>query len=166
MEEWKSIIDYDNYEISNFGNVRNIKTNQLLTPTINNNGYYRINLWKNNKYKTYLIHRLLAIEFIPNPNNYSLIDHIDRNPLNNKLDNLRWANLSQNNYNRKYNNLTSKYRGVYWDKRKNKWGARISINRKSIFLGRYETEEEGALAYNNMVIFHNLQEFVELNTLE
>lgn len=165
MEEWKTITDYDNYEISNLGNVKNKKTNRLLTPYIISSGYYGVQLCKNGKHKNYLIHRLIAIAFIPNPNNYPVIDHIDRNPLNNSIVNLRWVNLSQNNYNRKYNGLTSNHRGVYLDKTKNKWVVRINLYKKTKYIGLSNTEEEGALLFNNFVISNNLQEFIELNIL-
>ena len=51
------------------------------------NGYYNVNL----QYRRYRLHRLLAEAFIPNPDNKPTVDHIDRNPQNNSLDNLRWA---------------------------------------------------------------------------
>jgi len=164
MEEWKEITDYPNYEISTLGNVRN-KKGKLLALHITREHYY-IKLYKDSKGKMFYIHRLLAEAFIPNPNNYPLIDHIDRNPLNNSLDNLRWANKAINSYNRKSKPHTSKFRGVSWYKKDKKWEVCIRINKKNTYIGRFETEEEGALAFNNFVISHNLGEFVELNIIE
>ena len=159
MEEWKQIEDYDNYEISNLGNVRNKKTNKLLKPHITI-GYYDIILSKNNKIKHFKIHRLIAIAFIPNPNNFPIIDHIDKNRLNNSIDNLRWVSSSQNNYNRNMKTHSSKYRGVSWSKKRNKWIVQLSINGKNTNMGGFETEEKAVLAFNEFVISHNLQEFI------
>jgi hypothetical protein len=124
-------------------------------------------LSKNGKSKTLLIHRLIAIAFIPNPNNFPEIDHIDRNSLNNSLVNLRWVSKTQNGYNRnmKTQNSSSQYRGVSWNKLRNKWFVQIKLNGKSKYIGRFETEKEGALAFNNFVISHNLEEYVDLNIL-
>lgn len=96
-EVWKDIPDYEElYQISNFGRVKNFKRNKLIT--INNKqSYLKVILWKNNKMKNMLIHRILAIVFIKNPNNYPCINHKDGNKLNNSLNNLEWVTHSMNN---------------------------------------------------------------------
>lgn len=78
-----------------------------------------------------------------------LIDHKDRDTGNNKIKNLRKANLSKNNANSNLNiRNTSGYRGVYFRRNRNKWVARIMINHKKIELGMYKTAEEAAQAVN------------------
>ncbi len=95
---WKKIKTNDNYSINEVGEVRNDKTNKILTPFINKqNGYKYVDLWKNNKCKKYALHRLIAEAFIPNPENKTTVDHKDGNRLNNSLDNLRWATYSEQN---------------------------------------------------------------------
>ena len=69
------------------------------------------------------------------------LDHIDNNPLNNKISNLRIADRQLQNRNR------GKSKGYIFDSSRNKWLARIFINRKAIYLGRYDTEEEARQAY-------------------
>jgi hypothetical protein len=69
-EEWKTIEDYENYEINNFGLVRNVKTQRILKPSKTRDNYFKLNLSKNGKVKKFYIHRLLASAFIENPNNY------------------------------------------------------------------------------------------------
>ena len=64
-----------------------------------NHGYRKIGY----NHKNYLVHRLVAETFIPNPENKPFIDHIDRNPLNNDVSNLRWATVKENNLNQKKN---------------------------------------------------------------
>ena len=60
-------------------------------------GYLRVNLRKNNKTKQYQIHRLVAMAFIPNENNYPFINHKDENPSNNNVSNLEWCTCKYNN---------------------------------------------------------------------
>ena len=69
MEEeiWKEIEGFDNYQISNLGRVKNIKFDRLVKPLLDNRGYIMVNLYKNGKMKRLLLHRLIAIAFIPNP---------------------------------------------------------------------------------------------------
>ena len=90
--------------------------------TINTNGYKIISLFRDGKQYCKSIHRLLGLTYIPNPENKKCIDHIDRNKLNNKLDNLRWATHSENNKNvglKKNNKTGIKY--LCWCNERNRW---------------------------------------------
>lgn len=111
MEEiWKDIEGYEGlYQISNFGNVYSINKNKILKWNINkqqrkDGTWYKrayVGLYdKDSKYKQIQVHKLVAQAFIPNPNNLPTIDHIDINALNNRVDNLRWADLSTQMKNR------------------------------------------------------------------
>ena len=94
---WKDIKNYEGlYEISDEGEVRNYVTKKLLTGDINNFGYYRVKLYKNNKQKTFFRHRLVAQAFIPNPNNFSEVNHIDGNKSHNYKENLEWSSRTHN----------------------------------------------------------------------
>ena len=99
IEIWKPIKNWEKfYEVSNLGNVRNIKTNRLLTGDINNCGYYRVCLYHKNKKKRYFRHRLVAEHFIFNDDieNKTQVNHIDGNKLNNTVFNLEWITPSEN----------------------------------------------------------------------
>ena len=148
FEMFLPIDGYENYFISNFGNVKNVKTNKILKPGNDKNGYKLINLCKNGKVKTFTVHRLVAIAFLENPDNKQMIDHIDENKSNNNVKNLRWATNQENLANRgKQKNNTSGFKGVCFNKPTNKYQSKISINGKIKHLGYYETAEEASRAY-------------------
>lgn len=96
-EVWKNIEGYEGYQVSNTGKVRNAKSGKILKPEIINKGYYRIGLCKNGKKSKFFLHRLVALAFVPNPNNLPIVNHKDRNPLNCCSDNLEWCDSSYNN---------------------------------------------------------------------
>ena len=133
MEEiWKDIKGYEGlYQVSNLGKVRSLDRyvnsnknskrlakGQILKPYLWS-GYPNVNLCINQKRKGKQIHRLVAEAFLPNPNNYSIVNHIDENPLNSKLSNLEWCTQKHNVTHSKhkmykpknvvYSNLKEKY---------------------------------------------------------
>lgn len=107
QEIWKDINGYDGiYQISNTGMIKSTnKSNKhfnqpfhYLKPTVSSNGYKQVTLYtKDRKRSKYLVHRLVAEYFIPNPHNYSCVNHKDENKLNNNSDNLEWCTYSYNN---------------------------------------------------------------------
>ena len=116
-EQWRSIDGYINYQVSNIGRVRNSNTGRILKQQLNKDGYYQVTLSCDSQRKTAPIHPLVVGEFLekPDDHNYYIFDHIDQDRANNKLYNLRYATLSQNNFNKakdtsKY--TTSIYKGV------------------------------------------------------
>jgi len=94
LELWMSMerIGFSLYEVSTLGRLSNIPKNYILKGTVTNSGYLRFGLYADNgKQYSKLVHILVATMFLSNPENKSTVDHIDRNKLNNKLSNLRWA---------------------------------------------------------------------------
>jgi hypothetical protein len=143
MEEFRLMNDFDNYEVSNFGNVRNIKTGRILKGKDDTHGYLIVCLYKDKKKKTKSIHRLVAEAFIDNPENKLCVDHNDGNVKNNDITNLRFATVSENIQNSKIRkDNTSGAKGVTWDKNANKWKSRIMIDGIQINLGLYDTFED------------------------
>lgn len=86
------------YTISNLGIVRSLLTGRIMKPHITSKGYARVNLRyaHSRAFKSMLIHRLVAGNFIPNPNNYNEVNHKDCNRANNCVDNLEWCDRFYN----------------------------------------------------------------------
>ena len=109
-EEWKTIEGYeDRYSVSNYGRVKtksityyihgHAKTSvpHILKIIIRKDGYCKVNLGRSGEQKTLNLHRLVAMYFIPNPNNLPCVNHKDENPSNNIVDNLEWCSYEYNN---------------------------------------------------------------------
>lgn len=96
---------------------------------------------------TYLASRLVWIYFNKKINENMVIDHIDHNPLNNKIENLREVSIANNNKNHsKHKNNTSGCTGVCWSRKKNKWIAKIGVNNKVIEIGKFILFEDAIQA--------------------
>lgn len=95
-ENWITIKQNNNYEISNFGNVRNKKTKRILKPSISNRGYYLVALSNKGKLHTYTIHKLVMEHFNRCAFDYEVINHIDHNKFNNKISNLEYVTQQEN----------------------------------------------------------------------
>ena len=105
MNSYKYIDGYENYIIFRTGKVYNVKYMRFIKDTKDKStGYMRITLCKDGKVKTFLVHRLLGLAFIPNTLNKPCIDHINRITDDNRIENLRWATHSENNQNKINNN--------------------------------------------------------------
>jgi len=118
MEElWKKIVYAPNYEISNMGNIKNIKRNKLIRINYEklkkDNKRARPGLSHNGQIKGYYLHRIVAEHFIDNPKNLPEVNHIDGNFYNNKADNLEWITKLDNMKHANENKLMERYtRGI------------------------------------------------------
>ena len=123
MEVWKTIKGFEDYQISSFGNVKSFKNGKekILKSHPNEKGYYNIDLYLNNKRKTIRVHKLVAEYFLNHKGDGSMllvIDHIDNNKSNNRLDNLQVISNRENSSKtlKKIQVKNSyKYVGVTWN---------------------------------------------------
>lgn len=141
-EIWKDVIGYEGlYQVSNLGNVKSVKKDKKLS-ILKSGRYNHLSLSKNGTIKNHSIHRLVAQAFIPNPNNYNIINHKDENTRNNCVDNLEWCSQSYNiNY------------GTRKEKVKNKLS--ISINQYDMdnnFIKKWNCMQDAIKFYNNFHI--------------
>lgn len=93
----RTIKNYEDcYHFDDNLNIVNSKTMNVKRPSLSSCKYLVVDMYKNGKRKTELLHRLIATTFIDNPMNYSDVNHIDGDKLNNSIENLEWRNRSQN----------------------------------------------------------------------
>ena len=107
------------------------------------NWYARTAIKVEGRWKDLLMHRLIM-----NAVSGQEIDHIDRNSLNNRRSNLRFATKQENQFNRRVGKGSSIYKGVYWQKSRQNWRAVIRLDGKLRHLGNFFDEKKAALAYN------------------
>ena len=135
-EEWRYIKEYEGlYQVSSLGrvkslNYRNSNKEKILKLNLNKSGYLHICLSKNGKVKAFNVHRLVAQAFIPNPNNYPIINHKDEDKSNNCVNNLEWCTYG---YNSNYG--TCKHRISTTKKEKG-----MAKGKNNPFYGKHHTE--------------------------
>lgn len=102
MKRIENIPGFPGYYITSCGRVWSYKRNKFREPQKDKDGYPSVLLSNNGKLKNFRIHRLVAMAYVPNPENLPEVDHIDRNKENNCVNNLRWVSREENNKNKKY----------------------------------------------------------------
>jgi hypothetical protein len=150
VEVFRSIENYDNYAVSSFGRVKNVRTGIILKARNDKDGYLRVNLYEDAIRKTHQVHRLVANAFIDNPDDKLCVDHKDNDKTNNHISNLRFATSKENSQNRKLSSRnTSKVKGISFHKKAKKWHAQIMIDGISIHIGLFANLEDAKIARVN-----------------
>ena len=95
-ERWLLIDNWDNYAVSNMGKIKNVRTGKEIKQVENKNGYLMVSICQNGKKATFRVHRLVALMFIPNPENKEEVNHINGDKKNNCVSNLEWNTHKEN----------------------------------------------------------------------
>lgn len=129
-EMWKDIKGYEEkYQVSNLGRVKNKQRDFILKQTKDNNGYLKVALSKNKYIKHFRVHRLVAMSFLENENNYKYVNHINENKEDNRLENLEFCSSKYNcNYGTRMERIIEKLKVpvIQYDLEGNfikKWGS-------------------------------------------
>ena len=165
-EFWKDVPNYEGlYQVSNLGNVKSLTRFKMSGGNKasvkgrilkgrqtgrKRDAYLAVLLCDNTHRKEYKIHQLVAMAFLnhtPNGNKL-VVDHINDNKLDNRLENLQIVTNRENTC-KTQGNYSSQYKGVGWYKRDSKWRAMIMINKKQYHLGYFNCELAAGLAYQN-----------------
>ena len=163
-EIWKDVPGYEGlYEVSNLGRVKSLSRvvirsdghrqpvpGKILKNAVNSNGYALVSLCNTGNQKNYFIHTLVAIAFLNHkPDGYNIVvDHINNNGLDNKVENLQLISHRLNMSKDKFRlGKSSRFTGVWWSKENKKWRAKISVGGKNKHLGYFNVEEDAASAY-------------------
>lgn len=142
MEEiWKDLSGYPDYQISTFGNIRSLKWNKIRVLKCRlDDRYLKIRLAKDGKKTSERVHRLVAQTFIPNPNNLLYVDHINRIPTDNRVENLRWITAMENSLNTS-RHLSETY-GISLQSASGYYHVEVRIDNKRRYVGRRKTMED------------------------
>ena len=158
IEEFREIKGWYGYFVSNKGTVISYRSKnnsvytdkyRVLKQEITKTGYARVTLYIAEKglYRTG-VHRLVAQAFLPNPNNYPVINHKDENPLNNNVENLEWCSYSYNNtYNNKNKKIGDKLRGRH-----------LTEEHKKAISDNYENKPKKVLCVDTGVVYDSLSD--------
>lgn len=153
MTDWRNVTGYPGYQVSSAGQVRSLmrKTPRILSPDVGHSGHQRVTLSSGDGiYTRVFVHRLVLMEFVgAPPEGRPIADHVDRDPANNQVTNLRWCSLSENNRNRPA-------LGVSWVEHKKHWRARIRKDGGAkVSLGVFKNKSEAIEAYRKARRIHH-----------
>ena len=155
MEEWRPIVGFPDYEISDKGRVKSLKygKERILKDRPDGCGYFQVILCINGKESSHKVHRLVAAAFIPNltPEETPIIDHIDRVRTNNSVSNLRWVNHSQNILNSDRHEREM-YGITIHERMSKKFKVQMNVSKVMTYLGCFYTLEEAKSVRDNFLI--------------
>lgn len=169
IETWKTIPNFNKYEVSDFGNVKSkprmrktkggcfrFDKGKVLKPLLDKEGYHRVNIYdKNGRLRRFGVHNLVLMAF--NEDfifKGDLVTHHKNHIRNdNKLENLELVTYRKNAQEKKHKG-TSELSGVNWDERLKQWKAQIVLNKKHYYLGLFDSQIEANQYYNNALTSH------------
>ena len=145
--------DFSSYKINQYGDVWSIRSERYCRQHPDHKGYYCVQLYNKGTSRKYVRRIARLVLYMFKPINVSMrsyqVDHIDQDRSNNYIANLRLASNGENKRNNhKYNRCSSRFKGVSWNMRQQKWYTNIRYFKKLIYLGCYHNEYEAGFAYD------------------
>ncbi len=155
MEIWKTIPDYEDYQVSNLGNVKSLKQGKekILKTSVDHKGYKRVCLCSKGVHKVFKVHKLVAIVFHGHtPDKYNIVvDHINNDKLDNRAINIQLISMRENASKDRVGGSSS-FVGVSWCKKHRKWQSFIRFKKRKIRLGHFDEEKIAAYAYRKALL--------------
>lgn len=152
-ERWLPVVGYEGfYEVSSLGRVKSLNYNKtgkekIMKQVKNRNGYLQVGLCKNGKMILKSVHRLVAVAFIPNPNNYPQVNHINENKEDNRVDNLEWCTRKYNtNYGTRNERISSKLTN---HEKKSK--PVLCVETGVVYISAHEAERQTGVYHPNII---------------
>lgn len=131
---WKTIEGTDGeYQVSDTGLVKTTKTGRVLRPAVSRHGYERVCLFKMDRERRYRVHRLVAMAFIPNPDNLPQVNHKDGNKRNNHVSNLEWITNEDNMHHAKEHGLRAGHERFCESKKKRVIATNVASGEQIVF---------------------------------
>lgn len=138
MEDMVPILGFEDYLIDKCGNIYSIKSHKFLKPWLDSKGYWQVQLFKDGKKHCFKLHRIVAITFIPNPDNLPEVNHKDENKQNPNVENLEWCTSKHNsNWGTRGRRVSESNKTSLLRKRK----SIIQLTPKGEFVREYDTIE-------------------------
>ena len=141
MEEWRQIVEFNKYEVSNMGNIRSDRG--PLKPGKDTYGYRQINLYKDGARYTRKVYRVVMETFNPNIENKPQIDHINRIRDDDRVENLRWVTARENVRNSK--GFTEEMNGISRSEKNDTYVVRLNIDGREKYFGSRKTLDEAKI---------------------
>lgn len=153
MEEWKTINNFPEYEVSSLGRVKSLKLGKeiIKQQTIGNHGYLVVSMWNEKQYVA-TTHRLVAEAFIPRVEGKEQVDHINRNRTDNRVENLRWATSSENLINKECKMSKIGHRNIYVSG--GGFEVEVKRNKQRVFRKWFKTLDEAIKARDDFTSSH------------
>ena len=148
-EIWKEVPNYECiYQVSNLGNIKRLSSGNIMKQSNTHDGYLCVSLMNNGKRWRPKVHQVVAMAFLGHTpcGMKMVVDHINDNPLDNRVENLQVVTTRYNS-NKTQGRYSSKYKGVSWHNSSKKWLSRISINGKCLNLGSFDCELKAHFKY-------------------
>ena len=152
---FEPIKNYETYGITKKGVIKDYRTGKLINCSLNKSGYKKLQLVNPEGKKGFLVHRLVALQFIKQIEGKNEVDHIDRNRINNNIENLRWVNdieQVENRGNFKNNKLNEKYICFETDGQTTRYRLQITKNYTKILSKSFNTKK---YTLNDVILYRD-----------